>query len=72
MCTFPILVKIHRFSKSCTMKAKSFAPSDEVASAPHFGEILNHRIVFKDFIEGWRCQMSFETIFDEFGWKMRP
>ena len=65
-----ILVKNYRFSKIKVLKAENFEPWDEVTLEPHCGKILNHRVVFKDSIEGWRCQMSLETISGEFGWKM--
>ena len=42
-------------------------PSDKVILAPHFGNIIDQRMVFKDFLEGKRSKMSFETIYSEFG-----
>ena len=62
-----VLVKNYRFSKIFVPKAENFVPSDEVTLASHFGNIMNLRMVFKDFIEGKRSKMSFETIYGGFG-----
>ena len=42
----------YRFSKIFVLKAENFVPSDEVTLASNFGNIMNHRMVFKDFLEG--------------------
>ena len=52
MYTLSVLVKNYRFSKIFVLKAENFMPSDKVTLAPHFGNIMNHRMVFKDFIAG--------------------
>ena len=67
MYIMSVLVKNYKFSKIFVLKAENFLPSDEVTLASHFENIMNHRMVFKDFIEGGRTKMSFETIYGEFG-----
>ena len=62
------MVNNYRFSKNFVLKAENFMPLDKVTLVPHFGNIMNQRIVFKDFIEGKRSKMSFETIYGGFGW----
>ena len=47
-----VLVKNYRFSKIFVPKAENFVPSDKVTLASHFGNVMNQRIVFKDFMEG--------------------
>ena len=43
------LWKIIEFQKFFVLKAENFVPSDEVTLASNFGNIMNHRMVFKDF-----------------------
>ena len=52
MYIMSVLVKNYRFSKIFVPKAENFVLSDEVTLASHFGNIMNLRMVFKDFIEG--------------------
>ena len=52
MYILSVLVKNYRFSKIFVLKAENFVPSDEVTLASNFGNIMNHRMVFKDFLEG--------------------
>ena len=52
MYIMSVFVKNYRFSKILVPKAENLVPSDEVTLASHFGNIMNLRIVFKDFIEG--------------------
>lgn len=59
-------MKEYRFSKILVLKVENFMLPDKVSLAPHFGNIMNHRIVFKDFIGGRRSKMSFETFGFEF------
>ena len=47
-----VLEKNFEFSKIFMLKAENLMPSDKVTLAPHFGYIMNHRMVFKDFMEG--------------------
>ena len=70
MYILSILVKNYRFSKIYILKAENFLPWNEVTLEPHCGNILNQRMIFKDSIEEWICQMSLETISGEFWWKM--
>ena len=62
-----VLVKNYRFSKIFLLKAENFMASDKVTLAPYFGNIMKQRMVFKDFIEGKRSKISFETIYGGFG-----
>ena len=52
MYIMSVLGENYRFSKIFLSKAENFVPSDEVTLASHFGNIMNLRMVFKDFIEG--------------------
>ena len=52
MYILSVLVKNYRFSKIFVLKAENFVPSDKVTLASNFGNIMNHRMVFKDFLEG--------------------
>ena len=52
MYIMSVLVKNYRFSKIFEPKAENFVPSDEVTLASHFENIMNLRMVIKDFIEG--------------------
>ena len=70
MYILSIFVKNYRFSKIYILKAENFLPWNEVTLEPHCGNILNQRMIFKDSIEEWICQMSLETISGEFWWKM--
>ena len=52
MYILSVLVKNYRFSKIFVLKAENFVPSDKVTLASNFGNIMNHMMVFKDFLEG--------------------
>ena len=52
MYILSIFVKNYEFSKIFILEADNLAWSDEIALVPYLGEILNHSMVFKVFIEG--------------------
>ena len=52
MYIMSVLVKNYRFSKIFVLKAENFVPSDEFTLTLNFGNIMNHMMVFKDFLEG--------------------
>jgi len=56
-------VKKYRFSKIFALKAENLMLSDKSTLAPHFRNTMNHRMVFKDFVEGKRSKLSFEPIY---------
>ena len=67
MYIMSVLVKNYRFSKIFVLKAENFMPSYKITLASHFGNIMNHRMVFKDFIEGKRSKMSLKPLMVNLG-----